>query len=132
MCYFLPLQSLLVSLPLPLVSTLVFSCKELLLPRPALCALSRLRCKGDSLLSNFYLSRIGRIENPSYSACGHPTQDTSQLVLQCPAADPAPLAIWRLFVFLRPLIQALGCCLASGAPWSSVMLLFLGRGRVIG
>ena len=30
---------------------------------------------------NSHLSRIGRIENPSCSACGFPTQDTSYLTL---------------------------------------------------
>ena len=32
---------------------------------------SRLRCNGHSLSVSFYHSRIGRIENPSRSACGH-------------------------------------------------------------
>ena len=47
------------------------STEELVLPRHARCVLSRLRCNGHSLLFGFYLSRIGRIENPSCSACGH-------------------------------------------------------------
>ena len=38
------------------------------------------------LLSS-YFSRIGRIENYSYSACSHPTQDTSHLILHCPAQN---------------------------------------------
>ena len=33
-------------------------------------------------------------------------------------------------VLLRPLVQALGSCPASGAPWSSAMPPSLGRGRV--
>ena len=37
---------------------------------------------------------------------------------------------WRLSVSLRPLVQALGSCSASGAPWSPAMPPFLGRGRV--
>ena len=41
-----------------------------MLPRHARCVLSRLRCKGHGLLLG-YLSRIGRIENPSCSTCGH-------------------------------------------------------------
>ena len=49
--------------------------------------LSRLRCNGHSLLLSCYLSRIGRIENPSCSACGHSPQDTSHLILHCPATD---------------------------------------------
>ena len=58
-----------------------------MLPRPACCVLSRLRCNGHSLLLGSYLSRIGRIENPSCSACGHPSQDTSHLILHYPDTD---------------------------------------------
>ena len=36
-----------------------------MLPRHDRCVLSRLRCNGHSLLLGSYLSRIGRIENPS-------------------------------------------------------------------
>ena len=63
------------------------STEELVLPRHARCVLSRLHCNGHSLLLGSYLSRIGRIENPSCSACGHPSQDTSHLILHCPATD---------------------------------------------
>ena len=45
--------------------------EELVLPHHARCVLSRLRCNGHDLLFSSYLSRIGRIENPSCSACGH-------------------------------------------------------------
>ena len=72
------------------------STKELVLPRHARCVLSRLRCNGHSLLLSSYLSRIGRIENPSCSACGHSSQDTSHFILHCPATDSAPLFLWRL------------------------------------
>ena len=101
-----PPQSLVVSLLLSLVSTLVFSdwrrtvsskyfdtqvpsisTEELVLPRHARCVLSRLRCNGHSLFLGSYLSRIGRIENSSCSACGHPSQDISHLILHCPATD---------------------------------------------
>ena len=34
-----------------------------------------------------YLSRIGKIENLSCSVCGHSSQDTSHLVLHCPARN---------------------------------------------
>ena len=68
--------------PVPSIST-----EELVLPRHAHCVLSRLRCNGHSLLLGSYLSRIGRIENPSCSACGHPSQDISHLILHCPATD---------------------------------------------
>ena len=101
-CLRLP-QSLVVSLLLSLVSTLVFSrtvsskffntqvpsifTEDLVLPRHARCVLSRLSCNGHNLLLASYLSRIGRIENPSCSACGHSSQDTSHLILHCPATD---------------------------------------------
>ena len=61
--------------------------EKLVLPRHARCVFSRLRCNGQSLLLDSYLSRIGRIENPSWSACGHSSQDTSHLILHCPAMD---------------------------------------------
>ena len=103
------------------------------IPPRNLCSLfmlavsSRLRCNGHSLLLGSYLSRIGRIENPSCSACGHSSQDASHLILHCPATD----SLRRLlFVSLRPLVQTLGSCPASGAPWSSAMPPSLGRGRV--
>ena len=63
------------------------STKELVLPRHACCVLSRLRCNGHSLLLSFYLSRIGRIKNPSCSACRHSSQDISHFILHCPATD---------------------------------------------
>ena len=63
------------------------STKELVLPCHARCVLSRLRCNGQSLLLGSYLSRIGRIENPSCSARGHSSHDISHLVLHCPATD---------------------------------------------
>ena len=70
------------------------STEELVLPRHALCVLSRLRCNGHSLLLGSYLSRIGRIENPSCSACRHLSQDTSHLILHCPTTDSfAPLTL---------------------------------------
>ena len=53
----------------------------------SLCPFSRLRCNGHSLLLGSYLSKFGRIENPSCSACGHSSQDTSHLIVHCPARD---------------------------------------------
>ena len=44
------------------------STEELVLPRHSRCVLTRLHCNGHSLLLSSYLSRIGKIENPSYSA----------------------------------------------------------------
>ena len=63
------------------------STEKLVLPRHARCVLSCLRCNGHSLLLSSYLSRIDRIENSSCSACGHSSQDTSHLILHCPATD---------------------------------------------
>ena len=63
------------------------STEDLMLSRHARCVLSRLRCNGHSLLLNSYLSRIGRNENPSCSACGHLFDGTSHLILHCPATD---------------------------------------------
>ena len=60
-----------------------FSTEEIVLPRHVRYVLSRLRCKGHSLLLSSYLSRIGRIENSSCSACRHSSQDTSHLILHC-------------------------------------------------
>ena len=64
----------------PLIST-----KELVLPHHACCVLFRL-CFNSQLLSS-YLSRIGRIENPSCSTCRHLSQDTTHVVLHCPATN---------------------------------------------
>ena len=63
------------------------STEELVLPRHSRCVLSGLCCNGHSLLLSSYLSRIGRTENSSCSACGHSSQDTSHLILHCPATD---------------------------------------------
>ena len=72
------------------------------------------RCNGGSFLLSSYLSRIGRIENLSCSACRYSSQDTSYFILHCPATHClssyfilhcplisfctvfAPLALWRL------------------------------------
>ena len=101
-----------------------------MLPRHARCVLSRLRCNGHSLLLGSYLSRIGRIENPSCSACGHSSQDTSHLILHCPATDSLRRSLFGDSLSLRPLVQTQGSWPASGAPWSSAMLPSLRRGRV--
>ena len=63
------------------------STEKLVLPRHARCVLSRLRCNGYSLLLGSYVSKIGRTENPSCSACGHSSQDISHLILHCPPTD---------------------------------------------
>ena len=138
-------QSLVVSLLLSLVSTLLFSRTGGVLshrkslthrfpqfPPRNLCTLvmvavtsPRLCCNGHSLLLISYLSRIGRIENSFCSACGHSSQDTSHLILHCPATDS--LATLYLFTTSGP---DPGELLSFWAPWSSAMLPSLGRGRV--
>ena len=71
------------------------STEDLELPRHARCVLSRLSCNGQSLLLGSYVSRIGRTENPSCSASGHSSQNTSHLVLHCSATD----SLATLFLF---------------------------------
>ena len=136
--YSRPLQSPVASLLLSLVSTFIFSqsggvlshllfntqvpsisTEKPVLPRHTCCALSYLFCNGHSLLLISYLTRIGRIENPLCSACGHPSQGTSHLILHCPAT-----------VSRRPLVQAPRSCPLSGTPWSSATPPSFRRGRV--
>ena len=83
-----------------------------------------------SLLLNISLSRIGTIENPLRSACSHPTQDISHLILHCPATDSVCRSLYGDSFSLRSLFLALKSCLASWASWSFAMLPFLRRGRV--
>ena len=63
------------------------SIQKLGLSRYVRCALSRLLCNGNSLLLSSCLSRMGRIKNFSCSASGHLSQDTSHLILHCPATN---------------------------------------------
>ena len=79
------------------------STEELVLPRHARFALSRLRCNGHSLPLGSYLTRIGRIENPSCSACGHSSQDISHLILHCPATDSLRRLLFGNFLSLYDL-----------------------------
>ena len=101
-----------------------------MLPGHARCVLSRLRCNGYSLLLGSYLSRIGEIENPSWSACGHSSQDTSYLILHCPARDSLhPL----LFGEFRSLYNVWSRPWELGGFWGSMVFCMppsLGRGRV--
>ena len=93
------------------------STEELVLPRHARCVLSCLRCNGHSLLLGSCLSRIGRIEDPSCSACGHPPQDTSDLILHCPTVDSLCRSLFgRLSVSIYDLWSR---------PWGVVWLLGL-------
>ena len=80
------------------------STEELVLLRHARCALSRLCCNGHSLLLSSFLSRIGRVENSSCSSSRHSSQDTSQLILHCPATDSLRRSLFGDSLFLRPLV----------------------------
>ena len=104
------------------------STEELVLPFYARCVLSHLCCNGHSLLLGFDLSRIGRVENPSCSACGHSSQDTSDLILHCPATGLLRRSLFGDSLSLYDLWSR---------PWGVGRLLglhglppFLGRGRV--
>ena len=73
-----------------------------MLSRHARCVLSRLRCIAHSLLLSSYLFRIGKIENPSCSACGHSSQNTSHLITVqlrpiCAARSLATLCLFTTF-----------------------------------
>ena len=61
--------------------------KELVLPRHARCALSRLRCNEHSLLLSSYPFRVERIENPFCCAYVNSSQYPFHLILHCPATD---------------------------------------------
>ena len=79
------------------------STEEHVLPRHARCVLSRLRCNGHSLLLGSYLSKIGRIGNPSCSACGHSSHDISFCTVQLRTFCAAhSLAILCLFTTSGP------------------------------
>ena len=102
------------------------------LPRRSRCVPLRLRCNKHSLLLSFYFFRVGRIENLSCSAFGHSSQDTSHLILHCPATDYLRRSLFddSLSLSSQSPVQALGSCAASGAPWSSAMPPSLGMGRI--
>ena len=150
-CYLCPLQSLVVSFILFLVSTLIFSRTAGVLFHPNsstrrfprfplrnLCSLvtlavfSHLRCNGHSLLLSSYLSRIGRIENSSCSASANSSLDTFHFILHCPATDSLHRSLFDDSVFLYDLwSRPWGNCLACGAPWSSALPPSLGRDRIV-
>ena len=70
------------------------SIKKLVLPRHARCVLSRLCCNRHCLLLSSCLFRISRIDNSSCSACGHLSQNTSHLILHCPATDSSHCSLF--------------------------------------
>ena len=113
-------------LSVPNVSSI--STEELVLLRQARCVPSRLRRKEHTQLLSSYQFIIGKIENPYCSACRHSSQDTYHLILHCPPTDPLRRSLFG--DSLRPLVQAIGSCPASGARWSSAMPLSLTRDQV--
>ena len=79
----------------PLIST-----EELVLLHHACSVLARLCCNRHSLLLSSNLSRIGRIKNPSCSACRHLSHVTSHLILHCPATDSLHRPLFGNFISL--------------------------------
>ena len=73
------------------------STEELALPRHARCVLSPFRCIVLCILLSSCLSRIGKIDNPSCSACGHSSQNNSHSSLSSYGLF-APPPLWRLTV----------------------------------
>ena len=80
------------------------SIKELVFPRHDCCVLSRPYCHEHSLLFHSCLSRIGRIKNSLCSACGYPSQGPTHSFCTVHLRLFTPHALWRLPVFLRPLV----------------------------
>ena len=90
--------------------------EELVLPCHARYVFSRLCCNGHSLRLSSCLYKTGRIENFSCSACKHPSQDTSHLILHGPATECLCHSL-----FGDTLVQAMGSCPTFETPWSSAM-----------
>ena len=126
--YSFPLQSLVVSLLLSLVSTLVFS-----------------RTKGLLSHRNSSTHRFPRF--PLRNLCSFSLGFAESRIFPAAPGDTVPghlsshsalssygifaaLALWRLSVSIRFLYQALGSCPASEAPWFSAMPPSIGRGQV--
>ena len=91
------------------------STEELVLPRHARCALSSLRYNRHSLLFNSYLTRIGRIESPSCSACSIRSGHLSSPSALYSCGFFVPLAFWRLHVSFRPLARPWGVARLLGS-----------------
>ena len=108
------------------------STEELALPRHARCVLSRLRFNGHGLLLRSYLSRNWRIENPSCTVKCLRTLVSEHLSSHSALSSFglfSPLTLWRLSVSLYDLWSRPWELPGSGAPWSSAMPPFIGRGR---
>ena len=66
----------------------------------------------SSLLLSSYQFIIGKIENPYCSACRHSSQDTSHLILHCPATDSLRRSLFG--DSLQVLVQTFGSCRILG------------------
>ena len=75
----------------------IYTEEVMLLPHSR-CVLSRLRCNGHSLLLSSYFSRMGTVENPCCSACGHPFQDIFHFILHCPTTDSLRRSLFGNFL----------------------------------
>jgi len=106
------------------------SSKELALPHLICCKLSRLRCHGHSLFLSSYLCRITQKENSSCSACGHPLQDPTHLLLDFPTSKPLWHAIFGTTSIFDLWSKPWGVTTTVGSLWSSSMPPSLGRGQV--
>jgi len=108
----------------------IFFLEELALPRLIRCEFSRLRCHGHSLLLSSYLCRIKRKENSSCSTCGHPLQDLTHLLLDCPASEPLRMSGAPSLALLLPFLTSgpdLGAWPDYWSPWSSSTPPSIGR-----
>ena len=97
--------------------------EELVLPCHAHCVLSRLCSNGHSLLYPLFLS-FWNWQNQESFLQHLWTLIPGHLLSHSALSSYRPfvlLALWQLFFSLRSLVQVLGSCLASGAPWSSDM-----------
>ena len=96
---------------------------------PSRCVLSCLHCCG-LLISHF--SRIDRIEvlHAAASVVIRPKENLSSYFALSSYVLFEPLALWRIFLSVGPLVHSLGSWSASRAPRSSVMSPSFGRGRV--
>ena len=86
-----------------------------------LCSLSSSQRQTQlSTQLNFYVVRIPKIENASYSACDYSSQDASHPILRvnCPVTDSLSGSLFGDFFSLSHLkCRLLGSIPASGTPW---------------
>ena len=100
-CYFWPVQCLVVSLLLPLISTHIFSQTggilfnlNSLTHRSSWCLLRNLCSLVMLTVYCSQLSRVDIVENPSCIACRHLIEATSHCILHCPAMNSLHLLLF--------------------------------------